>query len=270
MKITSADREQMLLAADVDLANAMRHFARYSPGSTIDETLPGLLLVAGAHPHPGPYRNAAVSFGLLAPEHAVDTARRFFGSQQRSFVFWSPQHINSGLDERLESVGRLLEPDGLPELAMDECPGQMPPPQGIEVRTVTEPSQREDFLHVNVAGWGMDGMPKDISSMAFFDPDILDHPNVRAFIAYRNEEPLAAAAAFVHGDVVGGYWGATVPEARRQGLAEVVVRRMWNSGFAIGATVAVSQGSGSGVRIWERIGFREITRYERWLIQFRV
>jgi len=263
--VPTATDVDLLVAADSDLAAALCHFARYSPGS-VHHALDGLVLVAGSHPHPGPYRNAALYLGVMDAAEAVDVARAWFQERSRSFVFWSPQHIASKLDSILEPIGQLLEPDGLPQLASRINPGAGACPDGVELCVVTEPRQREDFLAVNAAGWGFADMPRDLAAATFFHPDILDHPNVRAILAYQHGKPVATAAAFVHDIVVGGYWGATIPEARRQGLGELVVRRMWNAGFAMGAQIAVNQASGSGIEIWKRLGFEEITRYRRWLV----
>ena len=44
---------------------------------------------------------------------------------------------------------------------------------------------------------------------------------------------------------------------------------MWNAAFTIGAKLAVNQASGSGIDIWKRMGFHELTRYSRWLVPHR-
>ena len=256
----------ILVAGDENLVAHVRHLARYGENSeVVDED--GLVLVAGSHPHPGPYRNFAFSFGVMDPVGAAARARSFFAERRRGFVFWVARHNPGGLDEELAPIGALLEQDGLPQMYLLESPEPVEPPEGVTLEVVTERSQMREFLDVNVAGWGMAGMLYDTARATFFEPMMIEHPDVRAILARRGDGvPVAAALAYVHRGVCGGYWGATIPEARRQGIADVVVRRMWSAGFEIGAEVAVNQASGSGIEIWKRMGCAEVTRYNRWLV----
>lgn len=260
-----------IVAADLNLAGMLKHLARYDRGARVSDK-DGLVMVAGSHPHPGPYRNAAFTDGTLPSGEAVARARAFFHG--RSFVYWQPRHVNQSAP-----AGQLLEPDGLPELGCHAPPDLRPAPDGLRLVPVTERGQMRDFLRLNAAGWNMAGLPLDMARQTFFEPAMLEHPHVRAVIAYLGERPLSCAMTLLTGDAAGGYWAATPAAENRvwaehlrahqlpkQGLAELCARYVVAAAFAIGTRIAVCQASGSGVRIWERIGFQEITRYDRYLV----
>ena len=259
------EHDVLLRRADENLMAFIRHTAWAGDDTTISEEA-GLLLVAGSHRHPGPYRNAVFNAGASDPERALAQASAFFAERERGFVFWAPHHGDPELRRVLaEAGGNLLEEGGLPELYLERRPDLVSPPEGVELRLAKTEKEREDFLLVNAAGWGMEGLDLTLARKTFFDPRSLDHPTVAGVIAYRDGEPLATAMALVSNHAVGGYWGATAPQARRQGLADVVVRAMFNAGFDIGANLAVCQASGAGESIWRRMGFRDLTRYDRFL-----
>ncbi len=268
--MAATDETRLVLrAADENLIEFIRHTARAGDDTTVSER-DGLMLVAGSHRHPGPYRNAAFNYGGMEPDKALLEARAFFAERERGFVFWAAHHGSQELRQTLSSAGgQLLEDEGLPEFRLEQRPELQDVPEGVELRRAQTDQEREEFLRVNAAGWGMDGLDLELARRMFFDPRSLEHPMVAAMIAYRDGEPVSTAMALVSDRTVGGYWVATVPHARRQGLADVVSRATFNAGFDLGADVAVCQASGLGESIWRRMGFRELTRYDRFLFPAR-
>jgi hypothetical protein len=255
-------REAICQYADLNLAEFIRHTARYG-GTILEED--GLLLVAGTHPNPGPYRNCAIRLDARLP--AADVLRRlgdFFGARQRRYVLWVRSHADEDLDRLCRARGMpLLEEDGLPELHSSQRPTRIDIPDDVRLVRARSEQERLDFLRVNADGWGMDGMSLDLAARTFFEPDSIDAPNIAAILAYVDDRPASGAMALVTHGSVGGYWGATAPWARRRGLADVCVREMFNAGFDLGAVRAVCQASGSGEGIWRRMGLERVTKYFR-------
>jgi hypothetical protein len=248
--------------ADLNLAEFIRHTARYG-GTILEED--GLLLVAGTHPNPGPYRNCAIRLDDRVPANEV--MRRltdFFGGRRRRFVLWVRAHGDEDLNSLCRARGmQLLESEGLPELHSDHRPERIPAPDDVRLVHVATEQERLDFLRVNADGWGMDGMSLELAARTFFEPDSIDAPNIAAILAYVDDRPASGAMAIVTHGSVGGYWGATAPWARRRGLADLCVREMFNAGFDLGAVRAVCQASGSGEGIWLRMGLSRLTKYFR-------
>src|ERR1043165_6132270 len=82
------DRAELLRYADLTLAEFFRQFGRYGRGSQIVEG-DGLVLFAGSHPQPNPFRNGAIRLDRrLEAAEALERARAFFEPLKRSFVFW--------------------------------------------------------------------------------------------------------------------------------------------------------------------------------------
>jgi hypothetical protein len=68
---------------------------------------------------------------------------------------------------------------------------------------------------------GDGGLEHDLASQIFFHPDSMGDPNVIAYVAYADGRPASGCMALLaYGIAVGGN-GATVPWARRRGLAEL-------------------------------------------------
>lgn len=269
----------------LNLAEFVRHMARYG-GSILEED--GLLLAAGEHPHPGPYRNCLIRLNSrLSAREVLERGREFFGSRGRSYVLWA----RVGSDDDLVTLCRLermelLEEAGLPELYLNERPQPLRVPDGVRLVTVRESSEKTDFLAVNIEGWGMAEMPFELAAAAFFHPDSVVGPNVLALLAYHDDIPLSAAMVLVSHGVAGGYWGATsrrglrrwLGKLRQEGggeesrrvsgggsLADLCLRTAMNAGFELGGRRFVGQASGSGEPIWGRMGCRPMTRYYRFL-----
>ena len=257
----------LLQKADEGLCEFVKHTARHGKDTAVHER-DGLLLVAGSHPAPGPYRNMAIrDRHQLSAKAVVRRADDFFRPRRRSYVLWVHDHGDEDLlDLATERGWEPLEKDGLLEMVMYQAPEPVEPPGGVTVLPVLSETERRDFLRVNAAGWGMGGVSDEAAAAMFFEPSSLEAPNIAGVIAYQDHQPVATAMAIVHHEAVGGYWGATIPEARRQGLADVVVRRMFISGFELGGEVAVFQASGMGERIWRAMGAHDLTRYWRFLV----
>jgi hypothetical protein len=261
------DDEMLLRYADLTLAEFFRQLARYGNGARIEEQ-DGLVLFAGSHPQPNPFRNGALCLDhRLSANEALERARGFFAPLHRGFVFWVRDR-DPDLDRLCDEQGlSLLEPEGLPEMALE---GPPPPvrelPDNVELRRVTDCQTRADYLSVVADGWGMGALPPELAADIFFHPDSVAEPNVIAFVAYQDNKPASGSMALLtYGIAVGGQ-GATVSWARRQGLAEACYAACLDVAYNdYGIRGSVCQSSPSGDGVWTRMGYREITRYKRYL-----
>lgn len=261
------DRAELLRLADLTLAEFFRQFARYGKGSRIAEE-DGLVLFAGSHGQPNPFRNGAIRLdSRLGAEEALARAQRFFEPLRRSFVFWVREGEDD-LNALCASRGmELVEPDGLPELYLDRPPLPLKPlPEGVELRRTNDPAVREDYVDVVAEGWGMDGMPHELASQIFFHPDSMGDPQVIAYVAYVDGRPASGSMVLLaHGIAVGGN-GATVPWARRRGLAELCYGAALQVAYdEFGIRGSVCQSSPSGAGVWGKMGYQPLTRYMRYI-----
>jgi len=263
------DQEELLRYADLTLAEFFRQLSRYGVGTRIEEQ-DGLVLYAGSHGHPNPYRNGAIRLDdrLDAPT-AVRRALSFFAPLNRSFVFW----VRQGTED-LESYCRrqgfdLVEPEGLPEMVLEGPPVPIPDlPDDTVLRRASEPEVRRDYVNVVAEGWGMENTPIDLASAMFFDPDSVADPHAIGFVAYVDGRPASGSLALLANGIAVGGQGATVPWARRRGLAEACYAACLQVAYDdFGIRGSVCQSSPSGHRVWERMGYREFTRYMRFVMR---
>jgi hypothetical protein len=261
-------KDELLRFADLTLAEFFRQNARYGTGSRLLEE-DGLVLFAGSHPQPNPYRNGAIRLDhRLSATKALEQAHLFFAELERPFVFWIPER-DTDLAELCTSRGfQLLEPEGLPELALDTPP---PPVRQLSddvvLRRADTPEVRRDYVAVVAEGWGMADISTELASEIFFHPDSVADPNTIAFVAYVDGRPASGCLALLaYGIAVGGQ-GATVRWARRRGLAEACYEACLEVAYQeFGIRGSVCQSSPLGMGVWERMGYRELTRYLRYLV----
>lgn len=260
-------RAELLRYADLTLAEFFRQLARYGNGSRIVEE-DGLVLFAGSHGQPNPFRNGAIRLDdRLSATDALARAQQFFAPLKRSYVFWV-RESDTDLNALCRSRGmELVEPDGLPELFLEGPPPPLKPlPENIVLRRTTDPTVRRDYVDIVAEGWGMGGVEHELASEIFFHPDSMGDPNVIAFVAYVDGRPASGCMALLaYGIAVGGN-GATVSWARRRGLAEACYAACLQVAYGdFGIRGSVCQSSPSGAGVWARMGYQPLTHYMRYI-----
>lgn len=274
------ERNDLLVLADLTLAEYLRYLARFG-GAVAEEE--GLLLFAGAHRQPNPYRNGALRLSdTVSPETALRLAERFFGQRRSGYALWAREHGDDDL-ERTATESGLHELERLPELVLEGLPPYIPPPEGVEIRRAEDARTREDYLDLVADAWGMGSMPRAVAAQVFFDPDSLDVENVAAFVAYYEDMPLSAAMAHVSHGVALGCQAATIrrpkpgqrlpragPPGERRGLAQSCLWSALELSYGqLGAQLSLCQTSGLGAPVWIGLGYRPFTTYARYLVPAR-
>jgi hypothetical protein len=270
-------RDDLLALADLTLAEYLRYLAGYG-GAILEED--GVLLFAGAHRQPNPYRNGLLRLDTrLDAEEALRRGTEFFAARKSGFALWARGHGDADL-EAAAVDGGLHELERLPELVLEELPLHVPPPDGVELRRAVDPRTREDYLAIVADAWGMGAMPRDVAARVFFDPDSLAVPNVAAFVAYYDDAPLSAAMTLVTHGVALGCQAATIrrpkpgqrlpppaPPGERRGLAESCLWEALELSFGeLGAQLSLCQTSNLGAPVWLGLGYRPFTSYARYLV----
>ena len=270
-------RAELLRLADLTLAEYLRYLARYGGDQ---EEGDGLLLFAGAHRQPNPYRNGALRLAAtLSTEAVLARAGRFFGARRSGYALWAREHGDTELDRAATEAG-LRELERIPELVMHELPEYLPAPEGVQLRQATDRSTREDYLMLVAAAWGMASMPRDVAARVFFDPDSLAESSVAAFVAYYDDQPLSAAMTHVSHNVALGCQAATIRRPRPgqrlprpgrpgeyRGLAESCLWAALELSFGeLGARLSLCQTSNLGAPVWFALGYQPFTNYARYVV----
>ena len=77
------------------------------------------------------------------------------------------------------------------------------------------------------------------------------------YLSYLNEEPLGVASLLLHGGIAGIFGVATVPEARRRGVATALTRHALQEARAEAYRITALSPSEMAVNVYKNIGFQE-------------
>ncbi|MGA8302358.1 MAG: GNAT family N-acetyltransferase [Thermoplasmata archaeon] len=87
-----------------------------------------------------------------------------------------------------------------------------------------------------------------------------EEPDLRCFVGYRDDVPVATSARFLQDGVVGIYGVATIPEARRNGFGSAMTLAALAEGRSLRYGVGVLIATPMGEPVYKRLGFRELYR----------
>ncbi|MCA1682468.1 MAG: hypothetical protein LC685_00450 [Actinobacteria bacterium] len=273
-------RDDLLQLADLSLAAYLRYLARYG-GASVEQD--GLLLFAGPHRQPNPYRNGVLRLDDSAnADDVVRIADAFFGPRRSGYALWAREHGDPDIEHAATASG-FQELERLPELVLEELPAYLPPPDGVEIRAARDAQTRQDYLGLVAEAWGMGAMPREVAAKVFFDPGSLADPGVVAFVAYYDGMPLSAAMTLVAHGVALGCQAATLRRPKpgqrlppagkpgtRRGLAQSCLWAALERSFdELGAKLSLCQTSSLGAPVWLGLGYRPFTSYGRYLVPVR-
>ena len=221
----------------------------------------GLLLLAGATEFPVAYNAVARLDPAVPAADVLAIADGFFGAKGRGYTVMVNAH--RGGDEDLavaaEAAGYLRVTDA-PEMVVRSPVEPREAPAGIELRWIADTGGVADFFAVGAEAYTSLGLPAHVPIEAMRAPERFLEPHLASVVAYRGDEPLAAAMTLVSHGIAGVYWVATLAAARGQGLAELVTRAVTNRGFELGAAVNTLQASPMGEAIYRRMGYEDLHR----------
>ena len=110
----------------------------------------------------------------------------------------------------------------------------------------------------------------EIGSVCFHVPitwfrEVFDNDKVwdgfASYVAYFDGEPVSTASTVVGGEAIGVYNVATLPGSQRRGFGEAVMRHaLAEARREHGMERLVLQSTPAGLRLYERMGFRTVTR----------
>ena len=262
--LAPAERDKFLVLADLTLAEFLRHRARCD-GTVLEED--GLLLFAGPHRQPSPFRNGAMRLDSRLPaDDAIRRGHEFFSARRRGFVMWVREHADADLAAALDDE-QLRELERIPGMVLEELPPERPLPEGIELRRARTLEERRDMLRVTADAWGMENMPLETASGVFFHPDMVAAPQAVGFLAYADGAPVASSMAFASHGVGLGCEGATLVSQRGKGLAHITQHAaLMVCMEELGAKRIFAQTSQAGLPVWTSFGFVPFTGYRRLIL----
>ena len=136
-------------------------------------------------------------------------------------------------------------------------------PSGLTVETVGDEKTLESFVHASFPSFG--GL--DVEENACFElfAGLGYEMPLRSYVGLLDGKPVATSQLFLDSGVVGIYWVATVPEARRKGIGAAVSLAALREARAMGYRIAVLGASPMGESLYRRLGFQEYCRMNNYM-----
>jgi GNAT superfamily N-acetyltransferase len=222
------------------------------PGSVLERE--GLVASVVPSAPDSPTLNAAVAIEAdRAPEYLAELQRRYAGARVRRWGVWldgsaslaAQALAQAGMVVTTASPGMGARLDDLPWTDDDHETA----PRAADLTTVGR---------VNDLAYG--------NYDARLERTLAPLPNgiLKGYRADLNGKPAAVALALHHGEDCGVSFVATIPKARRKGLASTVMRQALAAARASGCTTTTLQATDVGERLYTNLGYRRLCVMQLW------
>ena len=223
----------------------------------------GMLHVAGTHDAPFIVNGSMRLDRAVAPEVAIAASREWAARRGRVAGISTHGH-DADLEQALEQIGWQLEVE-LPGMVVVEGVVEGTPGRGIDLRPVQTESDLRTLIDVLAESFGPEEPWPALWAAVFNEVAVISSPDTSAVIAYADGEPAAAAVGYALQQVgVVGMVG-TIGRFGRRGLGELVTRHVTAASQRHNGRPVVLQSSPMAQPLYERIGFRAVTRYQIWV-----
>ena len=257
----------MSLADRVDAVHAefRRRSASALGGEVLDDD--GVLLWAGPNDAAIVVNGALRTSADVSASELLERAARFFAARARGHTVFCRSDIDRDIVEMCRSRDlRALAEGGLPEMVVHARVAVPAVSDGASVREVSTDRDRDDYIEVFAAAYAQLGASRQTVVGVMPPLEMLQGDDVGAFVVDLDGVPAAVAMSVVIDDVADIHWVGTMPFAARRGLGELATAKSIEHGFDHGADVAALQASPMGDRLYRRMGFVELYRYEEFLV----
>jgi len=247
-----------------NLLQALRFFGHARASSEIQD-LPGVSLIFCG------LNYAAFNAALLARPvegdgqelaRLIQVSAQRFDSRNLRWTCWVCEDFLSR--PALRDADRIFSRYGLRPLT--QAPGMftaelLPPnrklPQ-LEVRPVTDAVTRKAFAEIMSLAFEI---PAAVCTAVYASEFAWTGgvtAGLKGYVGFADGRAVSTAAAMLTGDVIGLYSVATLPEYRRLGYAEAIMRQVIQEA---GAGGTVLQSTRSGLSLYEKMGYRMVTMF---------
>jgi ribosomal protein S18 acetylase RimI-like enzyme len=256
--------EDEIHAVAGNLLEALRFFGQARPDAEIRD-LPGVSLIFCGLNYAA--FNAALQAEPMVGDaqelsRLIDLSAQQFDARSLRWTYWLCQDfLHQPL--RREAI-RVFRRHGLRHLT--ENPGmytdrlapvtrELPM---LEVRPVADEATRKAFSAVMSTAFEI---PQSVSLSVYGSARAWDG-NFHGYVGYSNGRAVTTAAAVITGDVIGLYSVATLPQHRRLGFAEAIMRQVIDEAQrARSVSRMVLQATPSGFSLYEAMGYRTVTSF---------
>jgi ribosomal protein S18 acetylase RimI-like enzyme len=194
--------------------------------------------------------------------HLIDVSAEQFDARSLRWTYWlCEDFLNQPL--RREAA-RIFKRHGLRHLT--EAPGmytdrlapvtrELPV---LDIRPVADEATRSAFSDVMSTAFEI---PHSVS-LSVYGSARAWQGTFQGYVGYSNGRAVTTAAAVITGDVIGLYSVATLPQHRRLGFAEAIMRQViQHAQRSRGVSRMVLQATSPGFSLYEAMGYRTVTSF---------
>lgn len=192
----------------------------------------------------------------------LSRAERFFSSRRLPWSLWLCTDWLRGRAmesvERQCGAARMQFVTDLPGMAAQQlrpCWRTLP---RIEWRRVADAATRADFTRIMCEAFGV----PHFAAQQIYGSEGTWRGGLAGYIGYDGGLAVTTSATFPEAGVIGVYAVGTLPSRQRRGYAEAIMRAaLADCAARTGLRATVLQSSAAGYRLYQRLGYREVTRY---------
>jgi ribosomal protein S18 acetylase RimI-like enzyme len=198
----------------------------------------------------------------------ISNAHDYFGARHERWSFWICQDMLApAVLRRLRRVmesrrmRQLSEPPGM--IANSLAPPKRTLPR-LDIRRVTTSHDRAAFAGILSTTFDLPyGICSDIYSV-----ERSWQGGFRGWVGYVNGEPVVSTACVIAAGVAGVYSVGTMPNWRRRGYAERLMRTVLHEiSLETGIERTILQSTVDGFRVYQRMGYRRVTQFSIFLME---
>lgn len=152
----------------------------------------------------------------------------------------------------------------LPMVGMsgDILPLEVKPQPSLRFVRIGDRATIADFADLNCIGYDL----PIHTGRSLINEHTFWHEHAYGFVAYEGNQSVSTATAIVNEDFLLLFLVATLPEARRKGYADAVIRHALNTAYeATGIRRTVLHASDSGSPVYLRMGYRPTAKFMGYL-----
>jgi predicted GNAT family acetyltransferase len=202
----------------------------------------------------------------LKPEDVDSTIEKFKerGQARKVPLQWyiGPETRPVNMGEKLSAHGFTTGGDGA-GMAVDlhHMKESEPVPAGLEIIEVTNDKTLKEWCYIVRVAFGApaEAEPNFVKLIKRYNKYKMP---VKLYLGILDGKPASTSGYFLGEGVVGIYFVATLPEARKRGAAFAVTQKALQDGRALGYRVGILQASKMGEPVYLRMGFKEVCRVQ--------